>query len=62
MLRRPIEDVAGRLPIGSPAACVDLLGRYQAAGLDRVLVWPMRDEIHQLERLAADVIPQLRAG
>ena len=59
MLRRPIEDVAGRLPIGSPAACVDLLGRYQDAGLQRVLLWPLKDEVRQLERVASEVIPQI---
>ena len=62
MLRRPVEEVAGRLPIGSPAACRDLLGRYQEAGLQRVLVWPMRNEVEQLERVAADVIPQIRSA
>jgi alkanesulfonate monooxygenase SsuD/methylene tetrahydromethanopterin reductase-like flavin-dependent oxidoreductase (luciferase family) len=60
MLRRPIEDVAGRLPIGSPAACVDLLGRYQEAGLGRLMLWPLLDEVAQLERFAGDVVPQLR--
>lgn len=60
MLRRPIEEVAGRLPIGSPAACVDLLGRFQDAGLQRVLLWPLKDEVRQLERVAAEVIPELR--
>ena len=59
MLRRPIEEVEGRLPIGSPAACLDLLGRYQRAGLQRVLLWPVGDEVHQLERVAAEIIPQL---
>src|SRR4029079_1304628 len=41
MLRRPVEELAGRLPIGSPATCLDLLGRYQRAGLQRVLPWPV---------------------
>ncbi len=59
MLRRPVEDVADRLPIGSPAACLDLLGRYQRAGLERVLLWPLKDEVRQLERVAAEIIPQL---
>jgi alkanesulfonate monooxygenase SsuD/methylene tetrahydromethanopterin reductase-like flavin-dependent oxidoreductase (luciferase family) len=59
MLHRPLEDVAGRLPIGSPAACVDLLGRYQRAGLQRVLLWPMKDEVQQLERVAREIMPQL---
>ena len=59
MLRRPVEEVEGRLPIGSPTACVDLLGRYQAAGLQRVLLWPVKDEVQQLERIALEVLPQL---
>jgi alkanesulfonate monooxygenase SsuD/methylene tetrahydromethanopterin reductase-like flavin-dependent oxidoreductase (luciferase family) len=59
MLHRPIEDLVGRLPIGSPAACLDLLGRYRDAGLQRVLVWPMRDEVEQLERVAAEIISNL---
>jgi alkanesulfonate monooxygenase SsuD/methylene tetrahydromethanopterin reductase-like flavin-dependent oxidoreductase (luciferase family) len=59
-LRRPIEEVAGRLPIGSSDACLDLLGRYQRAGVERVLLWPMKDDVEQLERVAADIIPQLK--
>ena len=61
MLRRPVEDVAGRLPIGSTAVCVDLFGRYGAAGVGRILLWPMQHEVEQLERVAADVLPQLGA-
>lgn len=59
ILRRPVEELDGRLPIGSPAACVDLLGRYQAAGLQRVLLWPVKDEVQQIERIAAEIVPQL---
>jgi alkanesulfonate monooxygenase SsuD/methylene tetrahydromethanopterin reductase-like flavin-dependent oxidoreductase (luciferase family) len=59
LLRRPVEELAGRLPIGSPAACLDLLGRYQSAGLQRVLLWPMKDEVQQLERVALEIIPHL---
>jgi probable F420-dependent oxidoreductase len=59
LLRRPLEEIAARLPIGSSSACVDLLGRYQEAGLGRVLVWPLGMEMAQLERLALDVMPQL---
>jgi probable F420-dependent oxidoreductase len=60
MLRRPMEEVDGRLPIGSPAACADLLGRYRAAGLQRLLLWPVKEEAQQMERIATEVIPQLR--
>jgi alkanesulfonate monooxygenase SsuD/methylene tetrahydromethanopterin reductase-like flavin-dependent oxidoreductase (luciferase family) len=59
MLHRPIEDLVGRLPVGSPAACLDLLGRYRDAGLQRVLVWPMGDDLEQLERVAAEIIRHL---
>ena len=59
MVRRPVDDLAGKLPIGSPAACLDLLSRYRDAGMERVLVWPMRDEVEQLERVAAEIIPHL---
>ena len=59
MLRRPIEDLLGRLPVGSPAACLELFGRYRDAGLQRVVVWPIRDEVEQLERIAAEIMPRL---
>jgi len=57
MVRRPIEDLADRLPIGSPAMCRDLFGDYREAGLQRVLVWPMANEVEQLERMADVVMP-----
>ena len=59
MLPRPVEEVEDRLPIGSSAACLDLLGRYQRAGLGRVLLWPVKDEVDQLERVAAEIIAPL---
>jgi alkanesulfonate monooxygenase SsuD/methylene tetrahydromethanopterin reductase-like flavin-dependent oxidoreductase (luciferase family) len=59
MLRRPIDEIEGRLPVGSPAACLDLLGRYRDAGLGRVLVWPMHDEVEQLERVAEQIMAPL---
>ena len=59
MVRRPVEDLVGRLPVGSPAACLDLFGRYRDAGLQRLLIWPMRDEVEQIERVAAEIVSQL---
>jgi alkanesulfonate monooxygenase SsuD/methylene tetrahydromethanopterin reductase-like flavin-dependent oxidoreductase (luciferase family) len=41
------------LPIGSPQHCSDVLARYAAAGAREVLVWPIRDGLHQLERCVA---------
>ena len=59
MLRRPLDEIEGRLPVGSPAACLDLFGRYRDAGLGRVLIWPMQDEVEQLERVAEQIIAPL---
>jgi alkanesulfonate monooxygenase SsuD/methylene tetrahydromethanopterin reductase-like flavin-dependent oxidoreductase (luciferase family) len=60
MTRRPIEEVADRLPIGSAALCADLFGRYRDAGMERALLWPLGDDVDQLERFAREVVPQLR--
>ncbi|MGZ4589794.1 MAG: LLM class flavin-dependent oxidoreductase [Actinomycetes bacterium] len=38
------------LPIGSAEHCAEVLTRYADAGAREVLVWPIRDAIHQLER------------
>ena len=59
ILRRPFQEIAERLPIGPPAECLDLLGRYRDSGVGWVLLWPLKDEVGQLERIAAEVLPQL---
>jgi 2-methylisocitrate lyase-like PEP mutase family enzyme len=30
---------------------------YQDAGAQRIFVWPLADELHQLERFREDVVP-----
>jgi alkanesulfonate monooxygenase SsuD/methylene tetrahydromethanopterin reductase-like flavin-dependent oxidoreductase (luciferase family) len=62
MLRRSEDEVRARLPIGSPARCADLFARYQAAGVGRALLWPVGDELEQIERFAAEVIPAVQAA
>jgi alkanesulfonate monooxygenase SsuD/methylene tetrahydromethanopterin reductase-like flavin-dependent oxidoreductase (luciferase family) len=44
---------------GPPAECVAGLSEVAAAGAELIQLNPMVDEAHQLERLAAEVIPQL---
>jgi alkanesulfonate monooxygenase SsuD/methylene tetrahydromethanopterin reductase-like flavin-dependent oxidoreductase (luciferase family) len=44
---------------GPPAECVAGLREVVAAGAELVQLNPMVDEAHQLERLAAEVIPEL---
>jgi hypothetical protein len=38
------------LPIGSAQRCSEVLAGYAAAGAREVLLWPIRDTLHQLER------------
>ncbi len=46
--RDPAELV--HLPIGSAQHCSEALAAYAAAGAREVLLWPIRDALHQLER------------
>ena len=38
------------LPIGSAEHCSEAIAAYAAAGAREVLLWPIRDALHQLER------------
>ncbi len=38
------------LPVGSAQHCSDVLARYASAGAREVLLWPIRDSVHQIER------------
>ena len=58
MLNRPVEllrDLA--LPIGSAEQCAERISAYQDAGAERIFVWPLADELHQLERFREQVVP-----
>jgi alkanesulfonate monooxygenase SsuD/methylene tetrahydromethanopterin reductase-like flavin-dependent oxidoreductase (luciferase family) len=48
-LKRDPADLAA-LPIGSAQHCSEVLAGYAAAGAREVLLWPIRDNLHQLER------------
>jgi alkanesulfonate monooxygenase SsuD/methylene tetrahydromethanopterin reductase-like flavin-dependent oxidoreductase (luciferase family) len=53
MLRRPAQAVRElSLPIGPPELCAERISAYQQAGAERILVWPVGDELRQLELLA----------
>jgi alkanesulfonate monooxygenase SsuD/methylene tetrahydromethanopterin reductase-like flavin-dependent oxidoreductase (luciferase family) len=56
-VRRPEEVLRERLPFGSATRCADLLNAFQEAGVQRVFVWPVADEVDQLRRFADEVIP-----
>ncbi|MDQ5832442.1 MAG: LLM class flavin-dependent oxidoreductase [Actinomycetota bacterium] len=62
MLNRPIEALRElALLIGSAEQCAERVRAYQEAGAERIFVWPLADELHQLERFREDVVPLVSA-
>ncbi len=53
---RGLESVA---IAGPPEACIEELRRVQQAGAELILLNPLVDDAHQMERLAGEVIPHL---
>ena len=60
-VHRPVEELRERLPFGSADAVADKLNAFSAAGVQRVFLWPVADELEQLKRFAGEVIPRLDA-
>jgi alkanesulfonate monooxygenase SsuD/methylene tetrahydromethanopterin reductase-like flavin-dependent oxidoreductase (luciferase family) len=58
-LNRPVEQLRELLPIGTPAECVEKLVKLQAAGVQKIFLWPVEDEMDQLARFHEQVLPQL---
>ena len=56
MLFRSMTPVA---VYGPPAACAAGLREVAAAGAGMILLNPLFDDAEQMERLAAEVVPQL---
>lgn len=51
------SDLRDRSLVGTPGDCVHKLRMLQAAGAQEVFVWPIRDEVKQLQRFADEVFP-----
>lgn len=62
VLRRPVEELRGKLPIGSAQECARILRAYRDAGAQRVFVWPLADERAQLVAFRERVMPLVEAG
>jgi alkanesulfonate monooxygenase SsuD/methylene tetrahydromethanopterin reductase-like flavin-dependent oxidoreductase (luciferase family) len=58
-VHRPVEELRERLPFGSADAVADKLDAFRSAGVQRVFLWPVADELEQLKRFAGEVIPRL---
>lgn len=56
-LGRDPRDLAGRVCVGTPGRCAELVAAYAAAGCSRIYFWPVRDAAAQLGRLVSEVLP-----
>jgi alkanesulfonate monooxygenase SsuD/methylene tetrahydromethanopterin reductase-like flavin-dependent oxidoreductase (luciferase family) len=57
LLNRPVDQLRERLLVGSPEVCAEKLAAYKTAGVQRVYVWPVNDEIEQLRIFQQKVAP-----
>ena len=57
-LNRPVEELRSLpLPIGPAEVCAERLSAFVAAGARRIFVWPLGDELAQLQRFRERVVP-----
>jgi alkanesulfonate monooxygenase SsuD/methylene tetrahydromethanopterin reductase-like flavin-dependent oxidoreductase (luciferase family) len=56
---RPAEQLRERLPFGTVDAVLDKLMAFRDAGVQRVFIWPVDDELGQLHRFAEEILPAL---
>ena len=61
LLGRDPDELRAQVCVGPAEHCAELLTRYAEAGCERVYLWPLGDEARQVELVARDVAPQLRA-
>jgi alkanesulfonate monooxygenase SsuD/methylene tetrahydromethanopterin reductase-like flavin-dependent oxidoreductase (luciferase family) len=60
-VHRPEDMLRERLPIGPPDVFAEKLSAFAQAGVQRVFIWPVADELHQLERFWNEVQPLVAA-
>jgi alkanesulfonate monooxygenase SsuD/methylene tetrahydromethanopterin reductase-like flavin-dependent oxidoreductase (luciferase family) len=58
MLNRPVEALEGMLLVGPESRIADKVAEYQAAGVEELVLWPIVDEVAQLERFAERIAPR----
>jgi alkanesulfonate monooxygenase SsuD/methylene tetrahydromethanopterin reductase-like flavin-dependent oxidoreductase (luciferase family) len=63
MLRRPVEELRDlALPIGPPELCAERISAFAEAGAQRALVWPLANDLDQLELFRSEVVPLVTEG
>lgn len=61
LLRRDAADLRGRVCVGPAQTCAELLSGYARAGCRRVHFWPIGADRRQIELIATQVMPHVRA-
>ena len=56
-VHRPEDALRERLPIGPPEMFAEKLAAFASAGVQRVFIWPVADEVQQLQRFWNEVRP-----
>lgn len=56
-LNRSESELSPRVLVGPAQECAEKLAAYQSAGAHRVFLWPIADELRQLEILQGQVVP-----
>ena len=54
------SDLRDRSLVGTTVDCIDKLRRLETAGAKEVFVWPIGDEVKQLQQFAEEVIPSFQ--
>ena len=57
VIHRPEAVLRERLPVGPAEAFAEKLRAFRDAGVQQVLLWPVTDEVRQLERFHEEVLP-----
>ncbi|MEO5838886.1 MAG: hypothetical protein ABIQ73_00280 [Acidimicrobiales bacterium] len=60
-VHRPEQMLRERLPIGPPELFAEKLTAFAKAGVQHVFIWPVADEVRQLERFWNEVRPLVSA-
>lgn len=60
-LGRPLEELVRLLPFGTPEQCTQKIRRLAEVGVRRVHIWPIQDELEQMEIFSDQVMPQFLA-
>ncbi|MBI4277082.1 MAG: LLM class flavin-dependent oxidoreductase [Armatimonadetes bacterium] len=60
-VNRPVEELRERLLFGPAQECAQKLSAYKAAGVRRIFIWPVADDLRQIEMFMDRVVPRVSA-